>query len=67
LIGRVLLVSALVLPGVEALPVSAPVNVRVGAVPPAPLIVLAEKEYVGEAKDKVKVSDPSVSELPVAV
>jgi hypothetical protein len=41
---RVLVVSVTVLPGVEAFPVSAPVKVSVGAVPPAPLIDAAEKE-----------------------
>jgi hypothetical protein len=60
-------VSVTVLPGVEAFPVSAPLKVSVGLVPPAPAIGATEQEKVEVASEQVKVSAGVVSELPVSV
>jgi hypothetical protein len=64
---RVWLVSVSVLPGVEALPVSTPMKVKVGAVPPAPPMAGFEQEKVLAAMVQTKVSDGVLSELPVNV
>jgi hypothetical protein len=59
-------VSVTLLPGVEAFPVSAPVKVSVGVLPPAPAIAAFEQEKVGEASAQTKVSAGVVSEVPVS-
>lgn len=64
---RVWLVFVVVWPGVEALPVSAPANVSVGLVPPAPAMAAFEHEKVGEVSVHANASDGVVSELPVSV
>jgi hypothetical protein len=64
--GNVWLLSLLVLPGVEALPASAPTKVSVaGLVVPA--IAASEQKKLGEVSVHVKVSCGVVSELPVSV
>jgi hypothetical protein len=66
LILRVLDVSVLVFPGVAALPVSAAVKVKVGLVPPAPLIVpVAAHENVPDANEQENESDGVARVVPV--
>jgi hypothetical protein len=64
-ISRVWEVSVAVPPGVEALPVSAPVNVSTALL--VPEILESEQRKSGEVSEHVKVSAGVFSELPVGV
>jgi len=66
-VSRVLEVLVTVFPGVEVFPVSAPVKVSVGLVPPKPAMADFEQEKVGEAREQPKMSDGVVSEVPTVV
>jgi hypothetical protein len=63
---RLWLVSVLVLPGLEVLPVSAPIKVSVAGLA-VPAINTSEQKKLGEVSVHVKVSCGVASELPVSV